>query len=84
MILSQIKIEGERWKCEEIALIVRLMLVAKSMFVGAQDWPHLRKREIYEKLDSLLDQIKVAGYVPHLDSIPLDIDNSMKEKLHLQ
>ncbi|XP_059670447.1 pentatricopeptide repeat-containing protein At4g14850-like [Cornus florida] len=53
----------------------------KTHVFGAEDWSHPRQREIYEKLDSLLDQIKEAGYVPFTDSIPLDMDDSVKEKL---
>lgn len=53
----------------------------KTHIFGAEDWSHPQKKEIYEKLDSLLDQITKAGYVPYTDSIPFDMDDSMKEKL---
>ncbi|WJZ93617.1 hypothetical protein VitviT2T_012544 [Vitis vinifera] len=53
----------------------------KTHVFGAEDWSHPRKSAIYEKLDTLLDQIKAAGYVPRTDSVPLDMDDSMKEKL---
>lgn len=53
----------------------------KTHIFGAEDWSHPQKKEIYEKLDSLLDQIRKAGYVPYTDSIPFDMDDSMKEKL---
>ncbi|KAE8098550.1 hypothetical protein FH972_016603 [Carpinus fangiana] len=53
----------------------------KTHIFGAEDWSHPQKKEIYEKLDSLFDQIRKAGYVPSTDSIPFDMDDSMKEKL---
>ncbi|KAI8015955.1 Pentatricopeptide repeat-containing protein [Camellia lanceoleosa] len=53
----------------------------KTHVFGVEDWSHPKKKEIYEKLDSLLDQIKKAGYVAFTDSIPLDMDNNMKEKV---
>lgn len=55
----------------------------KTHTFGAEDWSHPRKKEIYEKLDSLLDQIKKAGYVPNTDSVLHDMDdNSKAELLH--
>ncbi|GKV31797.1 hypothetical protein SLEP1_g40463 [Rubroshorea leprosula] len=48
---------------------------------GAEDWSHPQQKEIYEKLDTLLDEIKKAGYVPCTDSIPLDMEDSLKEKI---
>ncbi|GMP49933.1 hypothetical protein CsSME_00016744 [Camellia sinensis var. sinensis] len=53
----------------------------KTHVFGVEDWSHPKKKEIYEKLDSLLDQIKKAGYVALTDSIPLDMDNNMKENV---
>ncbi|XP_041028189.1 putative pentatricopeptide repeat-containing protein At2g01510 [Juglans microcarpa x Juglans regia] len=53
----------------------------KTHIFGAEDWAHPRKKEIYEKLDSLFDQIRKAGYVPYTDSIPFDMDKSIKEKI---
>jgi len=53
----------------------------KTHIFGAEDWSHPQKKEIYEKLDNLFDQIRKAGYVPYTDSIPFDMDDSMKEKL---
>ncbi|KAG6682740.1 hypothetical protein I3843_13G139900 [Carya illinoinensis] len=53
----------------------------KTHIFGAEDWTHPRKKEIYEKLDSLFDQIRKAGYVPYTDSIPFDMDKSIKEKI---
>lgn len=53
----------------------------KTHIFGAEDWSHPQKKEIYEKLDSLFDEIRKAGYVPYTDSIPFDMDDSMKEKL---
>ncbi|KAB2631751.1 pentatricopeptide repeat-containing protein [Pyrus ussuriensis x Pyrus communis] len=53
----------------------------KTHIFGAEDWSHPRKKEIYEKLDTLLDQIKKAGYDPQTDSIPHDMDDTEKEKV---
>ncbi|CAL2273124.1 unnamed protein product [Prunus armeniaca] len=53
----------------------------KTHTFGAEDWSHPLMKEIYEKLDALLDQIKEAGYVPQTDSIPHEMDESSKEKL---
>ncbi|XP_062002084.1 putative pentatricopeptide repeat-containing protein At5g52630 [Rosa rugosa] len=55
----------------------------KTHTFGAEDWSHPQKKEIYEKLDSLLDQIKKAGYVPNTDLVLHDMDdNSKVELLH--
>ncbi|KAB2607790.1 pentatricopeptide repeat-containing protein [Pyrus ussuriensis x Pyrus communis] len=54
----------------------------KAHTFGAKDLCHPPKKEIYEKLDTLLDQIKKAGYVPQTDSIPHDMDDNEKEKVH--
>ncbi|XVE96435.1 hypothetical protein REPUB_Repub02eG0221600 [Reevesia pubescens] len=53
----------------------------KTHIFGVEDWSHPQKKAIYEKLDALSNQIKKAGYVPCTDSIPLDIDVSVKEKI---
>ncbi|KAA8518582.1 hypothetical protein F0562_016056 [Nyssa sinensis] len=53
----------------------------RKMMRDANYWSHPQHTQIYEKLDSLLDQIKEAGYVPYTDSIPLDMDDTMKAKL---
>lgn len=53
----------------------------KTHVFGAEDWSHPRKGEIDVKLDSLFDEILEAGYVPYTDSIPLDVDDSVKVKM---
>ncbi|XWS55990.1 hypothetical protein CRYUN_Cryun09bG0047900 [Craigia yunnanensis] len=53
----------------------------KTHIFGVEDWSHLQKKAIYEKLNAISDQIKKAGYVPCTDSIPLDMDVSVKEKM---
>ncbi|KAI4300469.1 hypothetical protein L6164_033845 [Bauhinia variegata] len=53
----------------------------KIHIFGAEDCSHPQQKEIYEKLDSLLDEIKRAGYVPQTKLIPLDMDDVTKEKL---
>ncbi|XP_015898746.4 pentatricopeptide repeat-containing protein At3g24000, mitochondrial-like [Ziziphus jujuba] len=52
----------------------------KTHIFGVEDWSHPQKKEIYEKLDSLLDQIQKAGYVPYTESIPFEMDDKEKEK----
>ncbi|XP_050381902.1 putative pentatricopeptide repeat-containing protein At5g52630 [Argentina anserina] len=55
----------------------------KTHTFGAEDWSHPQKKEIYEKLDSLLCEIKKAGYVPKTDLVLHDMDeNSKVELLH--
>ena len=55
----------------------------KTHVFGSEDWSHPQRKEMYEKLDSLLDQIKEAGYVPYTASVPLDInDNEKQQFLH--
>ncbi|KAF4364212.1 hypothetical protein F8388_000164 [Cannabis sativa] len=55
----------------------------KTHIFGSEDWSHPQRKEIYEKLDCLLDQIKEAGYVPCTASVPLDInDNEKLQFLH--
>ncbi|XP_029130749.1 pentatricopeptide repeat-containing protein At2g22070 isoform X2 [Cajanus cajan] len=53
----------------------------KTHVFGVEDWSHPQKKEIYEKLDSLLDQIKSIGYVPQTESVLIDMDDNLKEKL---
>lgn len=53
----------------------------KTHVFGAEDWSHSRRKEIYEKLDSLLVQIQRAGYVPCTDSVAVDMDDSEKQTL---
>ncbi|PON83104.1 DYW domain containing protein [Trema orientale] len=53
----------------------------KTHIFGSDDWSHPQRMEIYEKLDSLLDQIKEAGYVPSTASVPLDVNDSEKQQL---
>ncbi|XP_044507986.1 pentatricopeptide repeat-containing protein At4g33170-like [Mangifera indica] len=53
----------------------------KTHIFIAEDWSHPQKKEIYKKLDCLLDQIKEAGYIPCTQSIQQDTDDRTKEKL---
>lgn len=52
----------------------------KTHIFGAEDWSHPQKKEIYEKLDSLLNEIKKAGYVPQTELVLNDMDEALKEK----
>ncbi|CAM8922869.1 unnamed protein product [Rhodiola kirilowii] len=51
----------------------------KTHVFGAANWSHPQQKDIYQKLDNLLDQIKAAGYVPDTDSVPVEVDVNMKE-----
>ncbi|KAK7390433.1 hypothetical protein VNO78_25738 [Psophocarpus tetragonolobus] len=53
----------------------------KTHVFGVDDWSHPQKKEIYEKLNSLLDQIKLIGYVPQTETVLIDMDDNLKEKL---
>lgn len=46
---------------------------------GAANWSHPQQKDIYKKLDSLLVQIKAAGYVPDTDSVSVKMDDNMKK-----
>lgn len=52
----------------------------KTHIFEVEDWSHPQKKEIYEKLDSLLDQIKNVGYVPQTELVLVDMDEALKEK----
>ncbi|GAB2235875.1 hypothetical protein Droror1_Dr00026320 [Drosera rotundifolia] len=47
----------------------------------AEDSFHPQQVDIYKKLDSLIEQIKIAGYVPQTTSVPYEMDEDSKEKL---
>ncbi|KAG5068938.1 hypothetical protein JHK85_001315 [Glycine max] len=49
----------------------------KTHVFGVEDWSHPQKKEIYEKLDSLLDQIKRI----QTESVLIEMDDNLKEKL---
>lgn len=53
----------------------------KTHVFGVDDWSHPQQREIYEKLDSLLDDIKEVGYIPQKDVISIVTDDTTKEKM---
>ncbi|KAE9611008.1 putative tetratricopeptide-like helical domain, DYW domain-containing protein [Lupinus albus] len=53
----------------------------KTHVFGVEDCSHPQMKEIYEKLDTLLDQIKQIGYVPRTESVLIDMDDTFKEKL---
>lgn len=48
---------------------------------GAHEFSHPHQREIYNKLDSLIDEIKKVGYIPQRDVVDVDIDDDTKEKM---
>ncbi|KAF8715100.1 hypothetical protein HU200_027654 [Digitaria exilis] len=45
----------------------------------AEDSNHPQLREIYEKVDEMIDKIKMAGYVPNTADARLDVDEYEKE-----
>uniref|UniRef100_A0A7N0TZL1 DYW domain-containing protein n=1 Tax=Kalanchoe fedtschenkoi TaxID=63787 RepID=A0A7N0TZL1_KALFE len=51
----------------------------KTHVFGAANWSHPQQKDIYQKLDNLLEQIKAAGYVPDTDSLPVQMDINTKE-----
>lgn len=53
----------------------------KTHVFGAHGWSHILQREIYEKLDSLIEEIKKVGYVPERDAVHMDVDDNTKEKI---
>lgn len=54
---------------------------SRTHIFGAEEWSHPNQKEIYEKLDCLLDEIMEVGYIPCTDSVPLDMDERMKIKI---
>ncbi|KAF9603391.1 hypothetical protein IFM89_035837 [Coptis chinensis] len=48
----------------------------KTHVFGDEDYSHPQIRELYEKLENLLDQIRKAGYVPQTESIPFDMEEA--------
>ncbi|KAK6231830.1 hypothetical protein SCA6_001903 [Theobroma cacao] len=94
VLLSNIYAKEQQW--EEVRTLRKMMqdgnvkklpgyswvnVGNETHIFGVEDWSHHQMKAIYEKLDVLSDQIKKAGYVPCTDSIPLDTDVSVKEKI---
>lgn len=94
VLLSNIYAKGHQW--DEVKSVRRLMkdgnvkklpgyswvdVDNKTHVFGADDWSHPRKEDIDKKLDSLLDEITEAGYIPCTDSISLEVEESIKVKL---
>ncbi|XP_058088282.1 pentatricopeptide repeat-containing protein At4g14850-like [Magnolia sinica] len=53
----------------------------KTHVFGAEDWSHPQKREIYEKLESLSNEIKGVGYVANVDRLSCNLEESLKERI---
>ncbi|RWR83535.1 pentatricopeptide repeat-containing-like protein [Cinnamomum micranthum f. kanehirae] len=53
----------------------------KTHVFGAEDWSHPQKREIYEKLEKISNEIREVGYVPYTAAISCNLDESLKERL---
>ncbi|XP_021728769.1 pentatricopeptide repeat-containing protein At2g27610-like [Chenopodium quinoa] len=53
----------------------------KTHVFGAHEWSHPQQREIYNKLDSLIEEIKKVGYKPQTEVVDIDIDDDTKEKI---
>ncbi|KAL5710621.1 hypothetical protein ACHQM5_021162 [Ranunculus cassubicifolius] len=52
----------------------------KTHVFGVEDCLHPHSKEIYEKLESLLDQIREVGYVAQTEIIPYEMEESEKER----
>lgn len=39
------------------------------------------QREVYKKVDSLMDEIKKVGYIPQREVVNIDVDDDTKEKM---
>jgi pentatricopeptide repeat protein len=48
---------------------------------GSEDWSHPQQEQIYKKLEELSERIKEEGYVPDTTSLPLNLEDSAKERL---
>lgn len=48
---------------------------------GAEDWSHPQKKEIYEKLEEIANEIREVGYVPYTAAISCNLEDSLKERL---
>ncbi|KAL8125663.1 pentatricopeptide repeat-containing protein At4g33170-like [Apium graveolens] len=94
VLLSNIYAKGHHW--DDVKSVRRLMkdgnvkklpgyswvdVDNKTHVFGADDWSHPRKEDIDKKLDSLLEEIVKAGYIPYTDSISLEVEDSIKVKL---
>lgn len=92
VLLANIYANAGRW--EDVANVRRLMNergvkktpgfsmielegVVSAFVAGGRDHPEAT--EIYAKVDNMLERIKSAGYVPHMDKILLDIDEEERE-----
>ncbi|KAJ1295075.1 hypothetical protein BS78_01G196400 [Paspalum vaginatum] len=53
----------------------------KTHVFGSEDWSHPQQEQIYKKLEELSERIKEEGYVPDTSSLPLNIEDSAKERL---
>ncbi|GMN39480.1 hypothetical protein TIFTF001_008702 [Ficus carica] len=76
-----IKLEPENTRAIKLPFYSWVDVGNKTHIFGAEDWSHPFRKDIYEKLDSLLMQKKKAGYVPCTDSVAVDMNDSEKEKL---
>ncbi|KAL8254699.1 hypothetical protein R6Q59_032920 [Mikania micrantha] len=94
VLLSNIYAKEQQW--EDVRSVRKLMkdenlkklpgyswidIDNKVHVFGAEDWRHPHKKDIDLKLDSLLGKIIEAGYVPDIESVPLDLDDDMKVKV---
>ncbi|GJM84875.1 hypothetical protein PR202_ga00587 [Eleusine coracana subsp. coracana] len=53
----------------------------KTHVFGSEDWSHPQQEQIYEKLEKLSERIKEEGYVPDTSSLPLNLEDSAKERI---
>lgn len=92
VLLANIYANAGRW--EDVANVRRLMNergvkktpgfsmielegVVSAFVAGGRDHPEAT--EIYAKVDNMLERVRSADYVPHMDKILLDIDEEERE-----
>ncbi|ONK57430.1 uncharacterized protein A4U43_C09F440 [Asparagus officinalis] len=53
----------------------------KTHVFGVEDWSHPEKEEIDKKLEDLLIRIREEGYVPLLELVTSNVEDSVKERM---
>ncbi|KAJ3694614.1 hypothetical protein LUZ60_010094 [Juncus effusus] len=97
VLLSNIYAKAGKWdEVAKIRLLMREKNVSKEVgmswveieneiheFCVGDTW-HPNAKEVYEKLDCLIGEIKKIGYKPDLSCVLHDLDDELKEKFLLQ
>ncbi|KAI0491996.1 hypothetical protein KFK09_026259 [Dendrobium nobile] len=97
ILLSNLYAVAGRW--QEVAKMRRGLKEMKLRKEAGMSWIEVEKRihkfhvadsshpqaqEIFKKLDELVDEIKIMGYVPDIDCVLHDVEEDVKEKYLLQ